>query len=274
MSKNIKAINKGFVKFTPFSKRWQIATFYIAVIFGTVFLSTALVFKAKLKCLLIDHTEYERIAESVYVHPNMDDWDRAMLLRTVIGSRERLAHFFGSVTSQPVIIAGHVPEVMEDFGADRSAPGMNYLTPFGSFVIIGPKGLNLDVVSHELAHAELGQRLGWWKKRQQVPAWFDEGLALMLDHRYRGTERMWHTLTNSGKKAPSLTELSNMSDFNRFSQISPIISYVTAKKEVARWWEHVGLKGLEQLITDLKQGQDFLVSYQRIEKEALQNKED
>jgi len=52
-------------------------------------------------------------------------------------------------------------------------------------VMIGPNGQNVDVVAHEMAHAELFLRVGWLARWLQIPTWFDEGVAMQVDYRSR-----------------------------------------------------------------------------------------
>lgn len=51
-----------------------------------------------------------------------------------------------------------------------------------SFVFVYPDGANPTILAHELAHAELHQRLGTLRRlvSQPVPTWFDEGVAVLV----------------------------------------------------------------------------------------------
>lgn len=52
-------------------------------------------------------------------------------------------------------------------------------------VAIGPNGQNVDVVAHELMHAEIASHTGFWARNRKLPVWFDEGLAMQVDFRER-----------------------------------------------------------------------------------------
>jgi hypothetical protein len=39
------------------------------------------------------------------------------------------------------------------------------------------KDTHRKTLRHELSHLHLGQKLGWWRRTQGVPSWFQEGLA-------------------------------------------------------------------------------------------------
>ena len=60
------------------------------------------------------------------------------------------------------------------------------------FVFVYPDGATRTILAHELAHAELHQRVGSGRRffSQAVPTWFDEGLAVYIsqDTRYLDVE--------------------------------------------------------------------------------------
>jgi hypothetical protein len=49
---------------------------------------------------------------------------------------------------------------------------------------LGPEGQNIDVIAHEYMHAEVHHRVGWLNYSLNVPIWFMEGLATLVDFRY------------------------------------------------------------------------------------------
>ena len=50
-------------------------------------------------------------------------------------------------------------------------------------VVLDLAHFSIDVTAHELVHAELAQRLGFWTRTVKLPVWFDEGIAVQLDRR-------------------------------------------------------------------------------------------
>lgn len=94
-------------------------------------------------------------------------------------ARARVGALLGPVRSSPLILCQARPGLGLDvpYGTTRFAP----LLP--SIVVVGPFGRNLDVLSHEWAHAELASRTGVLLRMYRVPVWFDEGLAMQLDQR-------------------------------------------------------------------------------------------
>ncbi len=215
---------------------------------------------------MVSYSSLRQVEEQIYVDPDMDEIEVQLLLMNIERSKERLNLFFDTTTANPTIIAGHTKSIMEKYGANMKSPGMNHITMLGTFIVLGPGGLNRDVISHELVHSELVSRIGWFNREAEIPTWFDEGLALMLDYRYANSETLWLMLTANGKNAPPLPELANMQDFMRYTEESPFLSYVTASREVSRWWNIVGLKGFNEFTTLIKQGASFEEAYRAIEK--------
>ncbi len=156
---------------------------------------------------------------------------------------------------------------------------MTHLTPFGAYIILSPDGTNIDVLSHELSHAELMERVGWQIRRQKIPVWFDEGLAMLVDKRFE----YWKTLQSnwqnqidfedndvdsdsyiSSSSSDSLYfssfSLKNLQTTEQFFTENSQAHYFLAQEEVSRWYIKEGQKGLLKLINDLKEN-SFEESY-------------
>ncbi len=200
------------------------------------------------------------------------------ILKIVEEARKRNKAFWGSLESSPTFIFCADDSEFAYFGRDFGTPAMVHLTLQGVYIIIKPDGVNPDVISHELCHAEFFERIGWYAKIHKVPAWFDEGLALHLDYRYPGTEnnhyedyqQKWLFYTRQGQDSIPLDQLQKINGFFRsnHNNFYTNIAYLTAGKEVARWFDKVGKNGLEVLIQHVKVGGDFDEAYKAIEQEA------
>lgn len=224
-------------------------------------------FSNQIRCVLVEYqlSTLRKESKNLFVLADMDNIDAALLDENIFAAKKRLSQFFDTVYADPVFLAGDSENFMQTYGAPLNSPGMNHITPIGSYIVLGPKGLNQDVISHELVHAELVYRVGWWNREMEIPTWFDEGLALMLDYRYKNSDAMWDFLTQKGEEAPSLKELEKMKDFIRITQKSPYLSYVTSMREVSRWWNVVGLIGFSEFTNRIKNGEHFLSAYQETE---------
>lgn len=192
--------------------------------------------------------------------------------KEVIGQAiERLEKFWGEMKSNPVLILCQNRDEFKLYGSDLGTPAMIQMTPFGSYIVIQPEGINVDVISHELCHAELLKRVGWYHKITKVPAWFDEGLALMLDYRYPDAkghsyedyQTKWEKYTQKGKKTIPLEELTYIHDFFCGDNYRTYLAYLIAGREVKRWLQKVEKEGVLQFIQELRQGKSFQQAYQR-----------
>ena len=128
----------------------------------------------------------ERVSPTLYVEAAMPAPDRAKLQETIATAEARVAAFYSSFGERPTLLA-----CMTE-ACDRRIGGLGgrataYASPVGTFIRAAPRGLNETILSHEFSHAELYRRIGTWKLfRQAVPAWFDEGVAVIVsdDERY------------------------------------------------------------------------------------------
>jgi len=94
-------------------------------------------------------------------------------------ARLRLDSLFGEIESEPVWACTTARNnwLGAQYGQTNFAPGLP------AIIRIGPKGMNVDVIAHEWTHAELFHRIGFVARELHVPVWFDEGLAMQVDHR-------------------------------------------------------------------------------------------
>jgi hypothetical protein len=136
----------------------------------------------------------------------------------------------------------------------------------GTYVVISPQGLNVDVISHEMCHAELTHRLGWLTMSRKIPQWFNEGIALMVDYRYpdKGVDntyenylRKWQQTSMQGQIHVSLQDLETVESFYRGDNFWVNLAYLRSGLEVSKWLEKVEQQGLLDLTQALQSGASF-----------------
>lgn len=210
-----------------------------------------------MRCYLVSWSDLDQITENVYVDPAMPEANREHLVAAVTEAKQRIAALFGDFQGGAVIIAGHTMSIMNEYGGNSyNQVGRSYLTALGTYIVLGPGGtLDMDVIAHEMAHAELAHRLGY-RRANQLPDWFEEGLALQVDERY--TEAEWLARTSNGATAPDLDEIGII-------RHDDWLGYATAKHEVSRWMGAAGQEGLLKFLQAVRQGKDFSLSYQAAE---------
>lgn len=241
------------------SKRRFIVLFLLLVLIPT---GCAAAYGTQIRCQFVGWSGMRSLPGNVYVDPAMSDSERAAFEAIHTSAVNRNRQFFGELFSSPIVIVASTPELMNRYGQPGNRTAVTHLAFGTASVVIGPDGANIDVVAHELLHAEVAHRIGWWCREMRLPVWFDEGLAMQVDDREAFGEQAWMARTDAGATAPDVTQLNTQRSF--FTENS-WVHYATSKHEVARWMKVVGRDGLLQLLRDLKDGRSFTDSYQSIE---------
>ena len=228
------------------------------------------------RCFIVDFSDFDKESHHVYVSRDTPPEVRNLLDHIIGQARERNISFWGTCESTPAIIYCHNPSDFKRYGS--GTPGVAYLNPTQCYIVIGPDGLRTDIMSHEMSHVELFHKIGWRASEFQKPAWFDEGLALMLDYRYAKREEKtryfgflidWDRSLRSGSSYVELNDLQTLEGFSQGGDLrSTVFAYLTAGKEVSRWLEIVGKDGLLHFTHQLSKGVNFQEAYSQVELDA------
>jgi len=196
-------------------------------------------------CALVSFSGLAQMDNGALVGSNRSADDRARLSDLTTQARNRIEHTYGTPRAQPVLAF---------FGpAERLGPFK--MNPYGSTafvgsracVLVGGQGENLDVIAHELMHAELFERVGYWRRWVAVPTWFDEGVAMQVDHR---SAYDLPAFADTGRVR--LLETANRFFVTDDAQLT--WNYAAAKREVAHWLAAVGTDGLYPRLDRLRAG--------------------
>ena len=196
-------------------------------------------------------------------------------------ARDRIRRFWGDQRGHAVLIYCPQQADYERYCAGGEGAGCSLGTPWGaSYLILGPDGNNVDVIAHELCHDELFARLGWWRVKRQIPQWFNEGLALLVDYRF-SSPATWekpdstqtHASTFDDDMMPfarrpmlKLADLETTRDFFGGDYSYVMLAYQTAADEVSRWLTAVGRAGVPALTDAVADGHDFGDAYRGLER--------
>ncbi|MCL2874866.1 MAG: hypothetical protein FWF12_00950 [Betaproteobacteria bacterium] len=198
---------------------------------------------------------FKEIQAGVFVDDEMPQIQQQEFLKTLNVAKNRVTVFFGNSVSKAKVFACSTEECFTSHGG-LTARGKTY---GASMLLLSPRGLDDVILSHELAHLELCNRIGVWRSMRSVPSWFDEGLAVFVSQDPRYTEQGWLRATENGLKAPKLNEIGQLLDNENW-----LLGYGTARKVVGNWYQQVGHAGLMQLIAEVSRGSDFDTSFQSI----------
>jgi hypothetical protein len=176
----------------------------------------------------------------------------AIQVQLLSESRARIQSIFGALESKPIVVFFDDPNTFWPFKPNEYGSS-NFL---GSrvCVIVGAKGQNIDVTAHELMHAEIADRVGYWRRFTQLPVWFDEGLAMQVDYRPA------YTLSPSESeptKVDFVKSLQSSRDFFTLSDASLTKNYASAKVVVNQWVADVGSAAVFSRLERIRAGESF-----------------
>ena len=202
----------------------------------------------------------EQIAPRVYVSREVTEEQRNQLRNAVEKARNRVASFYGSLASGPIIYGCADRECIEFFGG----MGDGYAVK-ATGILLWPKSFIPEAIAHEWSHVELFARLNDIKGTG-LPGWFNEGLAVVVSELPQHSETAYQEAVSSGYPIPSMSDLSNhqwtpafMKEYENPKGLNVV--YSTAGHEVRIWYQRVGQEGLLKLIEALKSGEKFSAVY-------------
>ena len=153
----------------------------LIIVFITFFIASFGYFKKDaIACELIGVTHFNEVSPDFYVDQSIDTSKQVELSHAVESAFKRVSDIYGTPTSNPRIIATAETKYAK-FGFNPT--GMQNSGLFRECIFLGPKGLNTDVIAHELVHAEVRHRTNLFVELTQLPAWFIEGTGIKADYR-------------------------------------------------------------------------------------------
>jgi hypothetical protein len=239
-----------------FMSRLALISISVAVALAVLVVSIALAVKSG---LFPYHWffDVQKISPRTYVQSSDADGNAAHL-RSIGVAQARVARYVGPLRSDPVWIICNSSECYSGItgnGFKASA--------FGSFlIVVSPRAHSVEFLAHELLHAELSSRLSS-SAIKQVPAWFNEGLAVLVSEDPRFTSR-----TQSWQRLNCIEEYDEF-----FSQIAKDYetAYSMALSCVAPWFGKAGEGGFSKIIDLLNSGAKRFEIFEPIRSNAIAN---
>jgi len=236
----------------------------IALLVPLAAFAHSLVFPHETRAILIDFSGYTREGR-LYYHPETPREKIDSLHALIALGSVRVEALYGKKTCNPKFIYCEREEDFLKYSMNATVPALAHLK-LGSYIVLGKEGIDLDIVAHEISHAELYERLGFFK-RMAVPAWFDEGLAMQVDLRSYYSEENLKIKTQNFQNLPDVKMMNDLRRFQSGSREDIMIHYMAAKYEVGKWYTQ---EKLLQLIRDIQEGISFSEAYHKIEfREAM-----
>ncbi|SHM13396.1 hypothetical protein [Ruminococcus flavefaciens] len=205
-------------------------------------------------------SSFEKVADNIYVNKNYSgNIKEAIQLTEEALERDRA--FFGELqcTDTTIIIFCDDDKLLSKLDGDHDTK-TSYTKK--NYISVSDEYLNIDIIAHELTHAELRTRLNV-KALKSIPTWFDEGLATQNDYREQYGLKAWIEQTDNGKNTVPLEDMDTGSEFYADPLEDRRFRYLNAKHEVSVWMDTHQQKGLLELLDKLNKGEDFDSVYSR-----------
>jgi hypothetical protein len=139
------------------------------------------------------------------------------------------------------------------YGTTRFAPGLP------AIVALGSEGLNIDVASHEYIHTEIAERSSVLKRTYRIPTWFDEGIAMQVDHRDAFSMEALATYgRDQNLDDLFLEKIASPELFFRANERGKV-HYAFARCVVGHWLKDEDSKRLHELVSNIAWRNDFPV---------------
>ena len=213
------------------------------------------------RCAFIDWADdFQRTDEKIYISKDTPDALRDSILVLIRESEARVCKFWEmeKQARKPTLIYCFSERQLLQYSKQNTM--ITYKSPLGCFIVFGVGREKIDMISHEMMHAELLFRIGYLNNARNIPVWFDEGLAMQADYRNEYSEEYYQTYKDSIEQSVTLNQIKTVRTFwsGRFYW-----HYLLAKHEVAEWLAISGKEGLFDLIQSVQDHEDFNAAYSR-----------
>ena len=194
--------------------------------------------------------DYDDKSERIYIdkafRPHLTD-----ALHMLEEARVRVETFWkehggGRLVSDPYIILSADKGNLQKLGGDHDTH-YHWFPVHTSYISISDEYLNVDILAHELSHAEFQARMTF-KGMKKLPTWFDEGLALQNDYREQYSEEEWEKQTDHGKNAVKPEDMDTPEEFYAGEAADRRFRYLCAKHMVTQILENLGKDNLAVLL--------------------------
>jgi hypothetical protein len=253
MNANLKA-SASMIRFKKIVKKVAIV---ILIIIPVSALAHFLIFPEQSRSILVDYSNLKKQGNIYYTKATPQNKVDSVQILTAAAST-RVAAFWGQKTCSPTFIYCDTKEDFKKFGSPYRIPALTHIK-LGTYIVISNEGVDLDIIAHEISHAEFYQRIGFYNWSFKIPCWFDEGLAMQNDFRNYYSEDTLKVKSNNFTNLPDVTKFTTGKQFNEEGSHEQImLNYMTAKHIVKNWYTK---EKLDRLIKDINAGVSFETAF-------------
>lgn len=224
---------------------------FITLISVAVFVQF-IIFPQETKSILIDYSNFKKEG-SIYFNASTPHNKIDSLKSLIYQASIRMNNFWGQKISNPKFIYCNNEDDFKKYGVNSTAPAVTYLK-LGSVIVLSANAIDLDIVAHEFSHAELYERIGFYKFNFKIPSWFKHGLAMQNDYRGYYSDDTLKVKSNNFKNLPDIKGYKSDGQFYAGSLQQIMLNYMTAKYEIKNWYTK---QKLSKFIKSINSGNTF-----------------
>ncbi len=201
----------------------------------------------------IKHSNFNSASQNIYIDPNIGESEHKNILALLDNSKERIINKYGEFTATPVIVVTGTLENAKKYGLE-AFPGRAFAAPWEQYVVINYQTHDINLLAHELMHAQVRKVLGYWAYLTKIPTWFDEGVAMQVDFRER---YQVDYKSFSQEEISRVKTLSSPTTFWTNSREQNLKNYRAAKAAVQKMLSIYQPEKLYPMLLRIKQGENF-----------------
>jgi hypothetical protein len=226
--------------------------FVVLILIPVAALAHFIIFPQQSRSILIDYSGFKkdgRLYFNTATPKNKIDSLKSLL----DGANARISNFWGEKTANPKFIYCDKATDFSKYSNAPSAPAITHCK-LGTYIVLSNDGVDLDIIAHEISHAEFYERVGFYKWSIAIPSWFKHGLAMQNDYRNYYSEDTLKVRSANFTNLPDIKKIKKDDAFYAGTHERVMLNYMTAKHEVKNWYTK---QKLDKLIKDLNSGKSF-----------------
>lgn len=226
------------------------------ILLPVVALAHFIIFPQQTRAILIDYSGFKKEGR-LYFNPATSQNKIDSLKILIEQANIRVAAFWGHKIADPKYIYCDEATDFAKYSNAPAAPAITHLK-LGAYIVLSADGVDLDIIAHEISHAEFYERVGFYKWTFSIPAWFKHGLAMQNDYRNYYSEDTLKAKSDNFKNLPDIKIFKTDKEFYDGNLEQLMMHYMAAKHEVKNWYTK---EKLVKLIKDINSGKSFEDAY-------------
>lgn len=202
---------------------------------------------------IIKYSDFNDVGKKIYIDPILDKKEHEKILDLLSQSKERIVEKYGSFSAMPTIVITGTTKNSKKYGLG-AFPGKAFSAPWEGYIVINNQTIDINLLAHELMHAQMRYVLGYWAYQTKIPTWFDEGVAMQVDYRdpYKVDYRLFDR-----QEIERVKTLDSPAKFWTATREQDIENYRAAKAAVQEVWSIYSPKTLYSMLLRVRQGEEF-----------------